>query len=165
MSCIKEVRAVYDVESDLHYIDVLYTKYVENDGMGMYEDFREYLQCRPIGSWTEIKSVNQSLRYDRFLDAMVQPSIEVRRKQCDLLLDEILVDYDDASTPRERVRLARSTRILEPSFNLHFDPNSPWQNEIAKRAAHALRDLVDACTDERKLTRMFSVLRDILEAR
>lgn len=160
-SCIKEVSAVFDVESKLQFIDVLYTKYVPT--ALAYEEFREYLQCQPIGSWQKIESPNASLRYDKFLEAMVEPSIEVRRKQCELLLDAIL--YECESSPKELMRLARATRILEPTFNVWIDTHSAWQVDIAKSVALALRDLVDACTDERKLTRMFSVLRDILEAR
>jgi len=161
-SCVKEVSSVFDVDSQLQYIDVLYTKYVPS--ALQYQDFREYLQCEPIGSWHKIESPNASLRYDKFLDAMVKPSLEVRKKQCDLLLDALLSEGGESS-PRELVRLARASRILEPSFNVWIDTRSPWQVDIAKSVALALRDLVDACADERKLTRMFSVLRDILEAR
>ena len=153
---LKEVCAVFDVESDLHYIDVLYTKYVEK--ANEYQDFREYIQCRAKGTWTSFKSETQSIRYSDFLHVMVTQTLEVVRRKCELALDDLL-EY--GLSTKERLRVIHCARILEPSFYVWIDTRSRWQNELAKHMIDALRDLIDECDDVSRLGRLFSVLKCI----
>lgn len=153
-SFLQSALAVHDVESDLHFVEIEYTKY--DASKREYLTFKDYLQTKPAGDWTRVESRRRDVRYDRFLRAMVAPTLEVKRRSCELVLDALLDFPMDAATI---IRVALCAKILEPSFKLTAKPSSRWQIQIARNVVHALSDLIDECVDENKLDRMLSVLQ------
>lgn len=159
-SFLKRARIVHDVESDLEYVAIEYTKYTPENG---YADFIDYLQTTGLGDWTELVSKKQSIRYENFLDSMVEPTFETKCKMATIALENILCDDND---PRTWVRLMHTAKILDPTFiPPYINMNASWQVKFAEEfCKQTLPDLIERTLNIRRLTKLFNVLK-IIEQR
>jgi hypothetical protein len=88
-SFIKSAKAVYDVESDLEYVEITYERFVRGKG---YETYKDYINTRPLADWVVLTSKTQSIPYEKFLDTMCEKTLEVRQKMAELVLENIVAD-------------------------------------------------------------------------
>lgn len=156
-SFIKSVRAVYDVESDLDYVEVVYERFVRGKG---YETYVDYINTKPLADWVVLNSKTQSIPYEKFLDTMCEKTLEVRQKMAELALENITADKQTIHT---YIRVAHASKILDPTFQPPWiNVKSAWQREFIKKFCEdTLPDLVQRTTDESRLDYFFNVLRSI----
>ena len=69
---LKEAHTFQDSLTGREGVELKYTRYIEGDG---YVNFAECFDARPIGGWTDIKSTRESMRYEQFLDTMVEKTL------------------------------------------------------------------------------------------
>ena len=81
-SFLKSAKHVFDVESDLSYVEIVYDRYTRNKG---YSTFTDYINTEPLGDWVSIKSDEKSILYEKFLDTMVKNTYEVQQRMACLL--------------------------------------------------------------------------------
>ena len=156
-SFIKSALAVYDVESDLEYVEIEHERFVRGKG---YNTYRDYINTKPLADWVKITSKTQSIPYEKFLDTMCEKTLEVRQKMAELALENILADRRDIHT---YIRVAHASKILDPTFQPpRINIRSAWQKEfIRKFCEDTLADLIQRTTDESRLEYFFNVLCNI----
>ena len=153
-SFIKSAKAVYDVESDLDYVEVVYERFVRGNG---YETYVDYINTKPLADWVVLNSKTQSIPYEKFLDTMCEKTLEVRQKMAELALENIIADKQHIHT---YIRVAHASKILDPSFQPPWiNVKSAWQREFIKKFCEdTLPDLVQRTTDESRLDYFFNVV-------
>jgi len=52
-SFIKSAKAVYDIESDLEYVEIVHERFVRGKG---YETYIDYINTKPLADWIILKS-------------------------------------------------------------------------------------------------------------
>jgi len=153
-SFLKTARSIHDVESDLKYVEIQYTKYEPDEKQ--YVTMVDYLQTEPAGDWVEIASKRQSIPYEKFLDTMLEQTTEVLRRKCGVALTNCLFD---ASFETE-FRLMHCLKILDPSFvPPKINPHATWQRELVSFiATDTLHDVIEGARNHQRLARFFSVV-------
>jgi len=156
-SFIKSALAVYDVESDLEYVEIEHERFVRGKG---YNTYRDYINTKPLADWVKITSKTQSIPYEKFLDTMCEKTLEVRQKMAELALENILADRRDIHT---YIRVAHASKILDPTFQPPWiNIKSAWQKEFVRKFCEdTLTDLIQRTTDESRLEYFFNVLCNI----
>jgi uncharacterized membrane protein YwzB len=110
-SFFKSARHIYDVESDLSYVEIEYERYIRS--VGQYATFKDYINTEPLADWVYLESNTQSIQYEKFLDAMVKKTLEVRQRMCEVLLENTLA-YERIDNVY--LRLLHTSKILDPTF-------------------------------------------------
>jgi len=156
-SLLRSAKVVHDIESDLDYIEITYERFVKGKG---YETYLDYINTKPLASWTVLKSKSHSIPYEKFLDAMCEKTLEVRRRMAELALDNIMVDKQSVHI---HIRTAYASKILDPTFQPPWiNRKSAWQREFIKKfCTDTLADLIQRCEDESRLEYFFNVLNNI----
>ena len=156
-SFIKSAKAVYDVESDLDYVEIVHERFVRGKG---YETYIDYINTRPLADWIVLKSKTQSIPYEKFLDTMCEKTLEVKQKMAELALENILADKRSIHT---YILTAHASKILDPTFQPPWiNIKSAWQREFIKKFCQdTLADLIQRTTHESRLEHFFSVLCSI----
>jgi len=156
-SFIKSAKAVYDVESELEYVEIKYERFVRGRG---YETYVDYINTYPLADWVSLTSESQSIPYEKFLDTMCEKTLEVRQKMAELALENIIADKRDVHT---YIRTARAVTILDPTFQPPWiNIKSAWQRDFMRKFCEdTLMDIIQRTTDESRLEYLFIVLRDI----
>jgi hypothetical protein len=156
-SFIKTARAVYDVESELEYVEITYERFVRGKG---YETYKDYVNTKPLADWVVLTSKTQSIPYEKFLDTMCEKTLEVRQKMAELALENILAEKRDIHTT---IRTAHASTILDPTFQPPWiNIKSAWQREFIKQFCEdTLPDIIQRTTNHSRLEYFFSVLRNI----
>lgn len=156
-SFIKSATAVYDVESELDYVEIEYERFVRGKG---YETYVDYINTKPLADWVTLKSKKQSIPYEKFLDTMCKKTTEVRQKLAELALQNILADKQYVNT---YIRVAHASKILDPTFQPPWiNVKSAWQREFIKKFCEdTLADLIQRTTSKSRLERFFNVVRSI----
>jgi hypothetical protein len=156
-SFVKSAKHVFDVESDLSYVEIVYDRFVKGEG---YTAFTDYINTEPLADWTALMSEKRTIPYDKFLDAMVKPTLEVRQRMAELALENFLSYIQDN---RSYVRVVHAIRILDPTFQPpRVNMESAWQMEFVKNVCeeHVL-NAIELCTKKSRLKYFFNVLKII----
>lgn len=158
-SFVKTARVSHDVENDSQIIEIEYVKYTPGIG---YETRKEFFNTTPIGSWTEIKAISDTLRYEQFLDTMVNKTTEIRRKMALVELESALVENNNT---RSIVRIMNSVKILDPTFSPPvINMRCSWQKKFIKQMCiDQLPLIIETCTNDLRLEKFFRVLQ-LIEA-
>lgn len=154
-SFLKEAHAFTDINSGKECIEIKYTRYISGEG---YRNFTESFDARPIGGWRDITSNKESMRYERFLDAMVEKTIATRRKMALIELENVLCENNNIHS---LLRVMNTVRIIDPTFIAPFiNVKCGWQKRfIRSMCLNTLPQVIEHCTDEKRLERMFNVMR------
>lgn len=154
-SFLKEAHVFTDSHTGEEYIELKYVKYFEGEG---YRDLAACFNARPIGGWTDIKSNKESMRYEQFLDTMVEKKVTTRRVMAMVELDNVLCENKNIHS---LLRIMNTVRILDPTFvTPYINTRCGWQKRLVKSMClHTLPQVIEQCTDEKRLERMFNVLR------
>ena len=124
-SFFKSAKVVHDVDSDLTYVEIVYDSYVRGKG---YQTYTDYMNTEPLADWQLFEAKKNTIPYVKFLDVMVEKTLEVRQRMAELALDALLSRKRDVNT---YVRLAHATKILDPSFQPPIiNMKSAWQREF-----------------------------------
>lgn len=156
-SFVKSAKHVFDVECDLSYVEIVYDRFVKGEG---YTAFTDYINTEPLADWTVLMSEKRTIPYDKFLDAMVKPTLEVRQRMAELALENFLSYIQDN---RSYVRVVHAIRILDPTFQPpRVNMESAWQMEFVKNVCeeHVL-NAIELCTKKSRLKYFFNVLKII----
>ena len=144
-SFLKSAKHVFDVESDLSYVEIVYDRYIRNKG---YSTFTDYLNTEPFADWVSLESGNHSIVYEKFLDTMVKKTLEVRQRMAELSLESFLTYDQDI---RKYVRVAHAVKILDPTFQ------PPRIN--MKFCKKSIIDSIQECKKKSRLKYFFNVLK------
>ena len=153
-SFVKSAKHVFDVECDLSYVEIVYDRFVKGEG---YTAFTDYINTEPLADWTALMSEKRTIPYDKFLDAMVKPTLEVRQRMAELALENFLSYIQDN---RSYVRVVHAIRILDPTFQPpRVNMESAWQMEFIKKfCKKSLPEAIQTCTNVSRLTHFFNIL-------
>src|SRR5210317_201714 len=158
---VRSAKYIHEVESGLDYVEISYTRYVKADRE--YVEYTEYLNTRPVGDWVEICSLRRNMSYERFLDCMVDKTLEVRQRIVQMTLRTLLDEKGEDA--RTIIRTMHATKVLDRSFTPPYvNVDSPWQMDLAKHICeNVFHDLIEECMDERALERLYLILRLLLQ--
>src|SRR6056300_582385 len=155
-SLLKSAHVVHDVEKDASYIEIMYSKYVPDEG---YKTFVDYIRANPIGDWTKIISKKEAVRYEKFIDTMIEKNLETRQKMALHIFENVRGDlFMDIRT---QIRIMNNVKILDPTFEPPFiNRRCSWQKQFVRDFCQdILPDIVEHCTNEKRLERFFNVLK------
>ena len=154
-SFLKSAKHVFDVESDLSYVEIVYDRYKRNKG---YSTFTDYINTEPLGDWVSIKSDEKSILYEKFLDTMVKNTHEVQQRMAELSIESFLTYDQDI---RKYVRVAHAVKILDPTFQPpRINMESAWQVEFIKKfCKQSVVDAIQECKKKSRLKYFFNVLK------
>src|SRR6056300_1184780 len=144
-SFLKSAKFITDVEDGLDYVEVEYTKYVDDENR--YETFVDYYNTSPRGDWVELTSLKQNIPLEKFLDSMVEKTTEVLQKMCEVALDEV-----ECST-----RLMNASKILDSTFSPPYvNMRRSWQRTLVNDfCMEVLPEIIYHCTDDQRLEKFF----------
>lgn len=156
-SFLKSAVSVYDVESDLSYVEIVYERYTKEYG---YTTYTDYINTEPLGDWNYIQSKKMSIQYDKFLDTMVKKTLEVRHRLAELMIENIFTYDQDNSV---YVRITHAAKILDPTFQPPYvNMDSGWQMDFIKKFCKKhLTHAIHECKSLSRLAYFFRVLRII----
>jgi len=156
-SFFKYAKVVNDVESELTYVEIVYESYIRGKG---FRTFTDYMNTEPLADWEVFESKKKTIPYIKFLDIMVDKTIEVRQRMAEIMLDTLLYEKHDINT---YIRIAHATKILDPSFQPPIiNMKSAWQREfIIKFCKKQLPHCIEGCIKLDRLEYFFTVLRMI----
>ena len=60
-SFIKSATSVFDVDSNMSYVEIVYDRYVKNNKK--YETYVDYINTEPTAHWEVLKSKKHSIPY------------------------------------------------------------------------------------------------------
>jgi hypothetical protein len=154
-SFLKSAKHVFDVESDLSYVEIVYDRYKRNKG---YSTFTDYINTEPLGDWVSIKSDEKSILYEKFLDTMVKNTHEVQQRMAELSIESFLTYDQDI---RKYVRVVHAVKILDPTFQPpRINMESAWQVEFIKKfCKQSVVDAIQECKKKSRLKYFFNVLK------
>tara|TARA_R100000951_G_C2591343_1_gene165139 strand:+ start:234 stop:722 length:489 start_codon:yes stop_codon:yes gene_type:complete len=154
-SFLKSAKHVFDVESDLSYVEIVYDRYTRGKG---YSTFTDYLNTEPLADWVSLETGTHSILYEKFLDTMVKKTLEVRQRMAELILESFLTYDQDI---RKYVRVAHAVRILDPTFQPpRINMESAWQVEFIKKfCSKFVLDAIESCDKKSRLKYFFNVLK------
>lgn len=155
-SILKSAHVVYDVDEDRSYIEILYSKYIDDEG---YKTFVDYLNAKPIGEWTKIVSRTQCVRYEKFIDTMIEKNLETQQKMASIMFENV-TNYMFKNI-HTQIRLMNTVKILDPTFTPPFiNKRCSWQREFVNTfCKDILPDIIERCTNSYRLERFFNVLK------
>jgi hypothetical protein len=158
-SFVKSALVTIDVETGKTLVQINYVKYT--NGVG-YENKQDLLETTPIGTWTEIKSISDTLRYEQFLDTMVHKTTETRRKMALVELESVLCENNNT---RSIVRTMNAIKILDPTFSPPvINMRCSWQKRFIKDiCTQQMPEIINTCTSDLRLEKLFRVLQ-LIEA-
>lgn len=153
MMFLNSAKFEHDVESDLDFVRIEYTKGGERHV--------DCLATRPLGKWVEIHSFNNSVRLDKFLNTTVDRTVEVLQKMCDVVLSHVRDDLEPGI--KTQLWLMHTMRILDPSFTPPWiNVKKSWQRAyVWDTITDTFHDLIERTTDASRLEKLFNVLRSI----
>jgi hypothetical protein len=98
------------------------------------------------------------MRYERFLDTMVEKTITTRRVMALIQLENLLCENTNVHS---LVRIMNTVRILDPTFiTPYINTSCGWQKKFVKgMCLHTLPHVIETCADENRLDRLFNVMR------
>ena len=154
-SFVKEAHVFHDKLTGKECVELKYTRYVEGRG---YCDFAECFIAGPIGGWSDIKSSRQCMRYEQFLDTMVEKTIETRRVMALIQLENVLCENKNIHS---LLRIMNCVKILDPTFIPPvINIRCSWQKTLVKRMCeNTLPHVIEHCTNENRLATFFIVMR------
>lgn len=150
-SFVKEAHVFRDNQC----VEIKYTRYIDGQG---YRDFAECFEAAPIGGWSDIKSTRECMRYERFLDTMVEKTIETRRVMASIELENVLCENKNI---KSLLRILNSIKILDPTFVPPIiNTRCAWQKRLVTHVCiHIIPNIIETCTNEKRLDTFFIVLR------
>jgi len=153
-SFFKYAKVINDVESELTYVEIVYESYIRGKG---FRTFTDYMNTEPLADWEVFESKKKSIPYIKFLDIMVDKTIEVRQRMAEIMLDTLLYEKHDINT---YIRIAHATKILDPSFQPPIiNMKSAWQREfIIKFCKKHVPHSIEECIKLDRLEYFFNVL-------
>lgn len=156
-SFLKSAVSVYDVESELQYVEIEYERFVRGKG---YETYVDYLNTSPLADWVTLKSRTQSIPYEKFLDTMVEKTLEVRHKMAEIVVENILAENPHTNTC---IRLMNACKILDPTFQPPWiNVKSAWQRDFVKGFCSTnIESIIQTCDNKKRLEYFFNVVRSI----
>ena len=156
-SFFKSAKLVHDVESDLTYVEIVYETYSRNKG---YLTYTDYMNTEPLADWQLFEAKKHTIPYIKFLDIMVEKTLEVRQRMAELAVEAFLCDKHNINA---YVRLAHATKILDPSFQPPIiNMKSAWQREcIIKFCKKHVYPCIEECIKLDRLEYFLNVVHMI----
>lgn len=152
---VRSARYIHEVESGLDYVEITYTRHDV--------EYVEYLNTRPVGEWVELCSLRRNMSYEKFLDCMVEKTVEVRQRIAQMTLRSLL--DKKGHDPRTIIRTLHATKVLDRTFTPpYINCDAPWQMDLAKHVCNVVfHDLIEQCVDEKALDKLYLILRLLLQ--
>jgi len=152
---LKEAHTFRDTLTGKDCVELKYTKYIEGEG---YVNLSECLDARPIGGWTDLKSSRESMRYEQFLDTMVEKTLITRRIIALIQLENILCENKNIHS---LLRIMHTIKIIDPTFEPPIiNIKCKWQKKLIKNIClYTLPNVIENCVNEKRLERLFNIMR------
>ena len=158
MACyVREALYTYNVEQGNHVIEIVVERWYPGVGN---QTKRDFLYSVPNGNWSHILFAPYETTYESFLDCMVKKDLDVLRKMCRIVLENLTI-YNPSQ--RTKIRLMNAIKILDPTFEPPvINRKCGWQNELMEQIVNTYTMVVvSTCNNLTRLERYFNVVRTI----
>ena len=154
-SFVKEAHVFHNTSTDKQCVEIKYTRYVSGQG---YVNFTDCFEARAVGGWADIKSSRECMRYEQFLDTMVEKTIETLRVMALIELENVIVENKNIFS---LLRVLNSLKILDPTFTPpYINTKCSWQKEFVKNIClETIPDVIKKCNNAKRLEKFFIVQR------
>ena len=122
--------------------------------------FRTYFKTKIIGSSNEIvmHGTNRSIRYEQFLDTMIEKTTETRRKMVLVQLDNVLLENKNVHS---LIRVMNTVKILDSTFRPpYINVTCSWQKRMVREfCLLTFPKVIESSVSDHKLDLTFRVLQ------
>ncbi len=154
---INYCRQIVYLDKDQDLVELSYSKYIEGFG---YEKFTDYFKTKIIGTSNEIviQGTKRSVRYEQFLDTMLEKTTETRRKMVLVQLGNVLLENKNVHS---LIRIMNTVKILDSTFVPPFiNVTCSWQKRMVKEfCLLTFPKVIESSVSDHKLDLTFRVLQ------
>jgi hypothetical protein len=149
---VKQCHQLYHMDKNRMIIEIYYSKY--KNGVG----YEELMDTFDTTSKCEFNLGKGTVRYERFLDTMIDKTIETVRKMTLIALDNALCENKNINS---LIRIMNSIKILDPSFTPpNINRKCGWQKTLVKNIClDIIPSVVQSSTNQNKLDKLFRTLQ------
>jgi len=161
-SFVKSAKQIINIDDNKTEVEIKYDKYLEGFG---YETFIDNFNTSLIGSnknYTMHTNNGKSIRYEQFLNTMVNNTTETLRRSVSIQLENVLFENRNIFS---LIRIMNSVKILDRTFIPPLiNPICSWQKRMVKEfCSTTFPDIIKTSTNNNRLQKLFRVLQLIEE--
>ena len=152
---VKNCQQFIDIDSNNYFTEVNYTKYTE--GIGIKSDTDEF-ETKLLGNIDVLNFENNIIKYEEFLDIMIEKTIETTRKMVLIELDNVMLENKNINS---LIRIMNTIKILDPTFVPPIiNKICSWQKRyVVETCKKTLPQIIKTSTNEYRLNKMFRILK------
>lgn len=149
---VKQCHQLYHIDKKRIITEILYLKYKEGTG------YETIIDTFDTTTYCEFNQGVRCVRYDRFLDTMINKTIETRRKMVLIALDNALCENKNIHS---LIRIMNSIKILDRTFIPPLiNKMCSWQKKLVKDiCTNTLPLIVETSTSDSRLEKIFRTLQ------
>tara|TARA_B100001758_G_C18248402_1_gene524450 strand:- start:112 stop:603 length:492 start_codon:yes stop_codon:yes gene_type:complete len=152
---VKTCQQFVDIDSNNYIIEVNYTKYTEGIGIRSYTD---EIKTKLLGNTDFLDFKNDIMKYEDFLDIMIEKTIETMRKMVLIELDNVMLENKNINL---FIRIMNTIKILDPTFIPPvINKMCSWQKRyVIETCKKTLPQIIKTSTSKYRLNKMFKILK------
>ena len=152
---VKTCQQFVDIDSNNYIIEVNYTKYTEGIGIRSYTD---EIKTKLLGNADFLDFKNDIMKYEYFLDIMIEKTIETMRKMVLIELDNVMLENKNINL---FIRIMNTIKILDPTFIPPvINKMCSWQKRyVIETCKKTLPQIIKTSTSKYRLNKMFKILK------
>tara|TARA_B100000287_G_scaffold91368_1_gene83650 strand:- start:852 stop:1343 length:492 start_codon:yes stop_codon:yes gene_type:complete len=152
---VKTCQQFVDIDSNNYIIEVNYTKYTEGIGIRSYTD---EIKTKLLGNADFLDFKNDIMKYEDFLDIMIEKTIETMRKMVLIELDNVMLENKNINL---FIRIMNTIKILDPTFIPPvINKMCSWQKRyVIETCKKTLPQIIKTSTSKYRLNKMFKILK------
>ena len=104
---VKNCQQFIDIDSNNYFTEVNYTKYTEGIGIKSYTD---EFETKLLGNIDFLNFENDIIKYEEFLDIMIEKTIETTRKMVLIELDNVMLENKNINSLIRIMNTIKNTR-------------------------------------------------------
>ena len=134
--------------------------YYDNHIPGGTIDQNCTIKTNAVGEWYNLLFKPEQLKLYKFLDTMIVPNLEVRRLQCNTVVDEILAYDQDINL---KIDLMNAISIMDRTFTPPvINKRCGWQKELVDNIiSNYGKYVIQTCRNEYNLKKYFKYVKTL----
>jgi hypothetical protein len=156
---LKSAKQIIQIEENETIVEIKYDKYLEGFG---FETFTDYFKTTLSGTSNKFVVSNSNdqkpIRYEQFLDTMVNKTTDTRRKMISVQLENVLCENKNTHS---LIRIMNTVKILDPTFiPPYINVTCSWQKRMVREfCLTTFPKVINSCTSDHRLDVGFRVLQ------
>ena len=157
---LKKAKQIIQVDENETIVEIEYDKYLEGFGFEMFTDYFKTTLSGTSNYFSVSNDNNEQkpIRYEQFLDTMVNKTTDTRRRMVSVQLENVL--FENKNT-HSLIRIMNTVKILDPTFiPPYINVTCSWQKRMVREfCLTTFPKVIHSCTSDHRLDLTFRVLQ------